>query len=363
MLVSGGGTGGHVFPAIAIADAIRNKMSDVDILFVGAKGRMEMEKVPSAGYHIIGLSISGFQRKFTARNAINILKLIWAMFKAWAIVRKFRPDIAIGVGGYASGPVLKISEWMGVTTAIQEQNSYAGMTNRILANGASKIFVAYEGMEKFFPKNKIVLTGNPVRKDIVNKNITTEEAKAKLGLDQNKKTILILGGSLGARTLNESVAGYVSALRSRGDLQVFWQVGKLYYDEFKNSEIVKLPNIFMVPFIDDMKTAYAAADIIISRAGALTISELTIVGKPSILVPSPNVAEDHQTENAKSLLNKKAALMVKDDESRKKLIPLALKLLDDVSLQAELALNISNLAKPNAADAIAEELIKMKEKI
>lgn len=363
MLVSGGGTGGHVFPAIAIADAIRAKMSDADILFVGAKGRMEMEKVPSAGYHIVGLSISGFQRKFTARNVINIFKLIWAMFKAWSIVRKFRPDIAIGVGGYASGPVLKISEWLGITTAIQEQNSYAGMTNRMLAGGASKIFVAYEGMEKFFPKNKIVLTGNPVRKDIANKNITTEEAKAKLRLDQNKKTILILGGSLGARTLNESVAGYVSELRSRSDLQVFWQVGKLYYDEFKKSEVAKLPNIIMVPFIDDMKTAYAAADVIISRAGALTISELTIVGKPSILVPSPNVAEDHQTENAKSLVRKKAALMVKDDESRKKLIPLALELLDNASLLAELSSNISSLAKPDAADAIAAELIKMKEKV
>lgn len=363
MLVSGGGTGGHVFPAIAIADALRNKMSDVDILFVGAKGRIEMEKVPSAGYHIVGLSISGFQRKFTVRNIINIFKLVGAMFKAWSIVRKFRPDIAIGVGGYASGPVLKISEWLGVTTAIQEQNSYAGVTNRILATGASKIFVAYEGMEKFFPKNKIVLTGNPVRKDIVNKNITTEEAKAKLELDQNRKTILILGGSLGARTLNESVAGYVSALRSRSDLQVFWQVGKLYYEEFKKSEVAKLPNIIMVPFIDDMKTAYAAADVIISRAGALTISELTIVGKPSILVPSPNVAEDHQTENAKSLVRKKAALMVGDDESRKKLIPLAIELLDNARLQAELSTNISSLAKPDAADAIAAELIRMKARV
>ena len=362
VLISGGGTGGHVFPAIAIADAIKAQRPDTDILFVGAKGKIEMEKVPAAGYNIEGLSLTGFERKFSFKNFLNLFKVFAALVKAFIIVRKFNPNIAVGVGGYASGPTLKMAGLMGITTAIQEQNSFAGVTNRILASKASRIFVAYDGMDKFFPKDRIMLTGNPVRKDIAIKDITTEEAKAKLGLDHNKKTILIFGGSLGARTLNESVAGYAAELRSRNDLQVYWQVGKLYYDEFKKSEVAKLPNITLVPFIDDMKTVYAAADIIVARAGALTISELTIVGKPSILVPSPNVAEDHQTKNAEALVSKRAAIMISDADSRRSLIPAALELLENNELRMELSNNIKKLSKVDSSELIASELIRLAEK-
>ena len=281
------------------------------------------------------------------------------MLKAFSIIRSFGPDVAIGVGGYASGPNLKIAGLLGIPTAIQEQNSYAGVTNRMLASRAKRIFVAYEGMEKFFPKDKIIITGNPVRKDITENNITTEEAKAKLGLDQNKKTVLIFGGSLGARTLNDSVVQYTGELRSRSDLQVYWQVGKLYYDEFIQSEVAKLPNITLVPFIDDMKAVYAAADVIVARAGALTISELTVIGKPAILVPSPNVAEDHQTKNAMALINKRAAMMISDEDSKVTLIPVVLELLRNESLRSELTKNIKQLGKSDASEVIAHELIKL----
>jgi UDP-N-acetylglucosamine--N-acetylmuramyl-(pentapeptide) pyrophosphoryl-undecaprenol N-acetylglucosamine transferase len=358
VIISGGGTGGHIFPAIAIADAIISKDPKADILFVGAKGKMEMERVPKSGYSIKALWISGFQRGKIIKNLLFPLKLLVSIFQAWYILLKFNPKAIIGVGGFASGPILKVAGWMKIDTYIQEQNSYAGVTNRILGARAKKIFVAYDGMDKFFDKDKIVFSGNPVREEIYNHNITMEEARATIGLDQNKKTILVFGGSLGAGTLNKAVSQCAVELRNHSDMQIIWQVGKLYYEDYKNHEIVKLPNVHMMPFIDDMRMAYCASDIIVCRAGALTISELALVSKPAILVPSPNVAEDHQTKNAMALVDKGAAMMLPDMEVESKFFETTLSLLNNEDKRKEMISNLAFFARKNAADVIADEIYK-----
>lgn len=359
VIISGGGTGGHVFPAIAIADAVKVAAPETEILFVGANGKIEMEKVPKAGYKIIGLNISGFQRKLSLRNLSFPFKLAASMFKAFMVVRKFRPDVAVGVGGYASGPVLKIANSMNIPTILQEQNSFAGVTNRILASKASAVCVAYDGLERFFPKDKIIFTGNPVRKDILDKKINAAKARNTLGLDQNKKTVLIFGGSLGARTINEAVLANADALLEMRDVNIIWQVGKIYYDEYVNGPLSGKDNIKILSFIEDMDIAYSAADIVVCRAGALTISELAILGKASILIPSPNVAEDHQTVNAVSLVNKGAAVLVKDVNAKEELMSAVQSLLNDEVKKNGLESNIKYFAKPEAAKQIAAEILKI----
>lgn len=357
VIISGGGTGGHIFPAIAIADAIKKINPNADVLFVGANGRMEMEKVPSAGYKIIGLDIAGLQRKLSLKNFLLPFKVLNSLMQARKVIRNFKPDVAIGVGGYASGPLLKVCSWMDIPYVIQEQNSYAGITNKILGKNAKKIFVAYKGMDKFFENNKLEFTGNPIRNAIANNDITTEEARAKIGVDTNKKTTLIFGGSLGARTLNDAVACNEDFLKSHGELQIIWQVGKLYYNEYLNSKVVENPNVKVLPFIEDMATAYKAADIVVCRAGALTISELALIGKASILVPSPNVAEDHQTHNAMALVNEGAALFVKDNEVKEKLFPSIIELINNEEKIKTLENNVRKLGKTDAADVIAKYVI------
>jgi len=359
VIISGGGTGGHVFPAIAIADAIKAAAPDTEILFVGANGKIEMEKVPKAGYKIEGLNITGFQRKLTLRNLSFPFKLAASMLKAVMIVRKFRPDVAVGVGGYASGPVLKIANTFGIPTVLQEQNSFAGVTNRILASKANAVCVAYDGLERFFPKDKIIFTGNPVRKDILDKKINAEQAKQSLGLDQNKKTVLIFGGSLGARTINEAVLANADALLGMKDVNIIWQVGKIYFEEYKNCRLSGQKDINIIPFIEDMDMAYSAADIVVCRAGALTISELAILGKAAILIPSPNVAEDHQTVNAMSLVNKGAAVLIRDVEAKEKLVTEIESLLRDEVRKSGLESNIKYFARPEAAKQIAAEILKI----
>ncbi|MBK7872723.1 MAG: undecaprenyldiphospho-muramoylpentapeptide beta-N-acetylglucosaminyltransferase [Saprospiraceae bacterium] len=359
IIISGGGTGGHIFPAIAIANAIKSKHPDADILFVGAKGRMEMEKVPKAGYKIEGLWISGFQRKLTLQNLLFPIKLLSSMAKARQIIRRFKPDVAVGVGGYASGPLLEMATRMGVPALIQEQNSYAGATNRLLSQKVQKICVAYDGMERYFPREKLVLTGNPVRKDLVDIQAMRGEALQYFMLDLNKKTLIIFGGSLGARTLNQAMAASTEWLQKRPDVQVLWQCGSLYVEQFKNCETAKLPNVKLNAFIDRMDLAYKMADVAIARAGALTVSELCLVGLPSILIPSPNVAEDHQTKNAMALVQKNAAILLKDSDAQAQMIAKALELLDDEVLKQELSTNIKQLAKPNAAEEIANEVLKL----
>jgi len=359
VIISGGGTGGHVFPAIAIADAIKAAAPDTEILFVGANGKIEMEKVPKAGYKIEGLNITGFQRKLTLRNLSFPFKLAASMLKAVMIVRKFRPDVAVGVGGYASGPVLKIANTFGIPTVLQEQNSFAGVTNRILASKANAVCVAYDGLERFFPKDKIIFTGNPVRKDILDKKINAEQAKQSLGLNQNKKTVLIFGGSLGARTINEAVLANADALLGMKDVNIIWQVGKIYFEEYKNCRLSGQKDINIIPFIEDMDMAYSAADIVVCRAGALTISELAILGKAAILIPSPNVAEDHQTVNAMSLVNKGAAVLIRDVEAKEKLVTEIESLLSDEVRKSGLESNIKYFARPEAAKQIAAEILKI----
>ncbi|MEZ4961545.1 MAG: undecaprenyldiphospho-muramoylpentapeptide beta-N-acetylglucosaminyltransferase [Saprospiraceae bacterium] len=359
IIISGGGTGGHVFPAIAIADAIKKLQPEADILFVGAKGKIEMEKVPKAGYPIEGLWISGFQRSLTWRNLMFPIKLAHSWWRARQIVRRFRPDVAVGVGGYASGPTLNAAGAFGIPTVLQEQNSYPGVTNKILAKNASKICVAYEGMDKFFPKEKIVLTGNPVRAEVF-KNLGNkrEEGLAHFGLSQQKQTIFIFGGSLGARTLNEAMAAGTEILKKNPQVQLLWQCGSFYHEQFKNCETAQLPNVKMLPFIDRMDLAYAAADLVIGRAGG-SIWEMCLVGKPAILVPSPNVAEDHQTKNALALVEKDAALMVKDAAAKDELLWAALEVLKNKELQVRLGENIKALARPDAADMIAKQVIDL----
>lgn len=364
-IISGGGTGGHIFPAIAIANALKERNPATEILFVGANGRMEMEKVPQAGYEIKGLNIAGFQRGSIIKNLTLPFKLAGSMLKAISIVHSFKPDVAIGVGGYASGPLLRAASLLGVPTVIQEQNSFAGVTNKILARNAKVICTAYEGMEKVFPKEKIVLTGNPVRSEIVNaftgkgvgRDYMGETAREYFRLENNKPTILILGGSLGAKTINKSVEASLERIK-QSDVQILWQTGKVYIEECERIA-EGVTNLHARMFIDRMDYAYACADVIISRAGALSISELQIVGKPVILVPSPNVAEDHQTHNAMALVNKRAAIMIKDDEARLNLIGTAYDLLINTNMKAELSENIKKMAISDSAGRIVDEILKV----
>lgn len=359
ILISGGGTGGHVFPAIAIADAIKQLRQDAEILFVGAIGKIEMEKVPQAGYQIVGLDIKGFKRSLSLDTFVTMFKAAKSLLKAVGIVRKFKPDLAIGVGGYASGPVLKVASLLNVPTVIQEQNSYAGVTNKLLAQKAKKIFVAYEGMDKFFDKSKIVNAGNPIRSNIKSADISNAAAKEKLGFSANDKLILIMGGSLGARTINEALVASSEEIKAHTDINLYWQVGKLYLQEFKQKEIATYKQVVMKDFIEDMALAYAAADIIVARAGALTISELALVGKPAILVPSPNVAEDHQTHNAMSLVNAGAAILVKDKEAGQTLVTSMIDLVNDATKCETLSQNMKKLGKPNAAEEIAKGVLEV----
>ena len=371
IIVSGGGTGGHIFPAISIANAVKELRPDADILFVGAEGRMEMQRVPDAGYPIVGLPVAGFDRKHLWRNVAVVIKLLRSQWKARRLIKDFRPQVAVGVGGYASGPTLKMAGMMGIPTLIQEQNSYAGVTNKLLAKGAAKICVAYEGMERFFPAEKILLTGNPVRQNLLQERPTRQEAMRHFGLDPAKKTILILGGSLGALTINRTMEAGLETVKDHPDVQFIWQTGKGYIDEVqqaltaftgeasRNCRMSSLPNLYVSDFIKDMRAAYAAADLVISRAGAGSISEFCLLGKPVILVPSPNVAEDHQTKNALALVDKEAALYVKDAEARDKLLPLALQTVADDERLAALSRNIGKLALPDAARTIAQEVLKL----
>ncbi len=358
IIISGGGTGGHIYPAIAIADALKRREPLIDILFVGAKGRMEMDIIPRAGYRIEGLWISGLQRRLTLQNLMFPFKVIDSLLRCRSIVKSFRPDIVVGVGGFASGPLVKAATGLGIPGVLQEQNSYPGVTNRLLANKAKKIFVAYPGMEKYFPADKIVMTGNPMR-GALDKAITKEEAAGYFGFDPNKKTLLAFGGSLGARTINETIKQSYDLIRDRHDIQVLWQIGKLYTEKYLESPSAKLKQVRPVMFIDRMDLAYALADVVIARAGAITISELCLVGKPAILVPSPYVAEDHQTHNARSLEKLKAAILIPDGDAPLKAFPEALRLLDHPEELAKLEHNIRLLGKPFAADEIADMIIEI----
>lgn len=362
ILITGGGTGGHVFPAIAIADAIKKLRPDTEFLFVGANGKMEMDRVPQAGYVIEGLNIAGFQRNASLRNLTFPFKLLGSLWKARKIIRRFMPDVVVGTGGYASGPVMRAAQTAGTPTLIQEQNSYAGVTNKILGRKAAAICVAYDHMEQFFPAEKIVFTGNPVRSDIVNLEGKHTEGLQHYGLDPAKKTIAVIGGSLGARTLNSAMRDNTALLEKYDEVQVLWQCGKFYEMVYNECDTAKLSNVHLRAFIDRMDLLYAAADVVISRAGALTISELCLVGKPAVLVPSPNVAEDHQTKNALALVEKGAARLVRDAEAGEKMLQDALLILENEALGFSLSESIRQLGRPNAAEAIAREVIKLGEK-
>ena len=361
VIISGGGTGGHIFPAVSIANAVKALRPDAKILFVGALGRMEMQRVPAAGYEIIGLPIQGFDRKNLLKN-FKVLYKIWKSQRmAKKIIKDFRPQVAVGVGGYASGPTLNMAAAKGIPCLLQEQNSYAGVTNKLLAKKAAKICVAYEGMERFFPAEKIMMTGNPVRQQLLDTTISHEDAVRTFGFDPTKKVVLIVGGSLGARTLNESVLQHLDQIR-KSDVQFIWQTGKFYSAEI--SERLKgqdIPNLTVTDFISDMGVAYKAADLVVSRAGAGSISEFCLLGKPVILVPSPNVAEDHQTKNAMALVNVGAALYVKDSEAPDQLLALAVKTVNDPTKLESLKENILKLALPDSAEIIAKEVIRLAE--
>lgn len=360
VVISGGGTGGHIFPAIAIANEMKKRYPEVNILFIGAEGKMEMEKVPAAGYKIIGLPIVGLQRKLTLKNLLLPFKLLKSLVQARKILKEFNPQIVIGVGGYASGPTLKMAQALKIPTVIQEQNSFAGKTNRLLAKKVKAVCTAYEGLNAVFPKNKIFLTGNPVRNEIKHMKCSREEGFTHFpDLSPNKKTIFIMGGSLGARTLNEGVLNSLLSI-ANSDIQLIWQCGKFYFNEM-NAKLKEsgVRTVFLTDFISSMDAAYAVSDVIVSRAGALSISELCIVGKPTILVPSPNVAEDHQTKNAMALVQKNAALLLKDTEANKILIDKAIELLKDESMKSQLISNIKSLAKPNATQDIVDVIEKM----
>lgn len=363
IIISGGGTGGHIFPAVSIANAIKELRPDAKILFVGAEGRMEMQRVPDAGYEIVGLPIAGFDRKRIWRNVAVVIKLLRSQWKARRVINNFRPQVAVGVGGYASSPTLKTAEMMGVPTLIQEQNSYAGVTNKLLAQKARKICVAYTGMESFFPADKIILTGNPVRQNLTKNLPTKEEALRSFQLQPGKKTILIIGGSLGARTINNTLTAALPTIQANNDVQFIWQTGKYYHSQVM--EAVKaagtIPHLYVTDFIKDMPAAYAAADLVISRAGAGSISEFCLLHKPVILVPSPNVAEDHQTKNALALVDKQAAIYVKDCEAEATLMNIALATVNNDQQLKELSENITQLALPDSARIIAQEVIKLAE--
>ena len=361
IIISGGGTGGHIFPAISIANAIKAKRPDAKILFVGALGKMEMQRVPAAGYEIKGLPICGFDRKHLLKNVVVLFKIWKSERMAKRIIKNFKPMAAVGVGGFASGPTLNMCAAKGIPCLIQEQNSYAGVTNKLLAKKATKICVAYDNMERFFPKDKIVMTGNPVRQNVLNVKLTRQEARKAFGLDPDKKTILLVGGSLGARTVNESVRQHFDTVKANPDIQFIWQTGKYYNEEMKQAldAYGPLPNLKQMDFIADMGAAYKASDLVISRAGASSISEFCLIGKPVILVPSPNVAEDHQTKNAMALVNKNAAVYVKDSEAPDVLLKQAISIVRDDRQLASLAQNIAKLGLKDSADIIADEVIKL----
>lgn len=359
VILSGGGTGGHIFPAVAIANEIKKLVPHAEILFVGALGRMEMEKVPAAGYKIIGVPIAGLQRRLTISNLKLPFLIIKSLLQTREIIKNFQPDVAVGTGGYASGPLLKAATSKGVPVLLQEQNSYAGITNKILSKSASKICVAYEGMEKFFPKEKIILTGNPVRQDLKDVKGKREEALNFFKLDRSKKTVLVIGGSGGARTINESIGAGLQKFELN-NVQLIWQTGRVYYQStLESTKEHKGKNIFVFEFISRMDLAYAAADIVISRAGASSVSELANLGMASILVPSPNVAEDHQTKNAMALVSKNAALIVKDSYARNDLVEQTISLIYDDARQQVLKKNIELLAHHDSANVIAKEVLKL----
>ncbi len=363
MIISGGGTGGHIFPAIAIANAVKEELSDIEILFVGANGRMEMKRVPEAGFPIEGLDIYGLQRKLNLRNILENLKLPFRLYrssnKAKEIIKRFHPDVVVGVGGYASGPTLRVAASMGIPTLIQEQNSYPGITNKILAKKVNVICTAYDNLDRFFPAGKIIKTGNPIRKDILN-SIDKKEGYAYFQLDENKKTVAVVGGSLGSRTINESVCTFVKELSDK-KVQMIWQTGEYYYqnlpDEYKRLEGVKV-----MPFVQRMDYLYGIADVVVSRAGAIALSELCVVAKPCILIPSPNVSEDHQTKNAKVLSNAGAAILIPDNKAREELKDAVFELIVDEGRCTTMKENLKKMAQPNAAKQIAKEIIKLMDK-
>jgi UDP-N-acetylglucosamine--N-acetylmuramyl-(pentapeptide) pyrophosphoryl-undecaprenol N-acetylglucosamine transferase len=355
-ILSGGGTGGHIYPAIAIANELKSRFPDAEFLFVGAQDKMEMQKVPQSGYAIEGLWIAGLQRKLTLQNAMFPLKLVNSLWKSRKIIKKFKPDVVIGTGGFASGPLLQVANSLNIPTVIQEQNSYPGITNKLLSKKANAICIAYENLERFFPKDKIVFTGNPVRQDILDIDSKRSEALSYFNLDENKKTLLIIGGSLGARRINQLIAKEIDFLRNN-NLQIFWQCGNLYMADYKHFS--EIENVQVVSFIDRMDLIYAAADFVISRAGASSVSELCLVGKPTIFIPSPNVAEDHQTKNAKAIVDKNGALLIKESELDEKFESVFNKLIHDENLQQSLSENMKKLAKPNATKDIVEQIVKL----
>ncbi|MEW5674935.1 undecaprenyldiphospho-muramoylpentapeptide beta-N-acetylglucosaminyltransferase [Flavobacterium enshiense] len=355
-IISGGGTGGHIYPAVAIANELKNRFPKADILFVGASDKMEMQKVPQAGYPIKGLWIAGIQRKLTLQNAMFPLKLVSSLAKSFGILRGFKPDVVIGTGGFASGAVLKVASMMGTPTVIQEQNSYPGITNKLLSKKANKICVAYENLERFFPKESMILTGNPVRQDLISVADKRSEALEYFKLDGSKKTLLVLGGSLGARRINQLIAKELDFLLSQ-NIQIIWQCGKLYFEEYKHFNDKE--NVQVLSFIDRMDLVYAAADVVISRSGASSVSELCIVGKPVIFIPSPNVAEDHQTKNAKAIVDKNGALLLKESELDTQFETVFQDLISNNEKQNQLSANIKQLALPNATKDIVDEIVKL----
>lgn len=355
-ILSGGGTGGHIYPAIAIANALKQRFPDAEFLFVGAQDKMEMQKVPQAGYSIQGLWIAGLQRKLTLQNMMFPFKLLSSLWKSRRILNRFQPDVVIGTGGFASGPLLQMANSKGIPTLIQEQNSYPGITNKLLSKKANVICVAYENLERFFPKEKIVFTGNPVRQDLLELSDKREEGQTYFKLDPNKKTLLVLGGSLGARRINQLIAKELDFLLEQG-VQVYWQCGKLYFDEYKHWN--EKPNVQVTAFIDRMDLIYAAADVVISRAGASSVSELCLVGKPTLFIPSPNVAEDHQTKNAKAIVDKGGALLLRESELEERFESTFADLIQNETLQQQLSSVMKPLGKPNATLDIVEEIIKL----
>jgi UDP-N-acetylglucosamine--N-acetylmuramyl-(pentapeptide) pyrophosphoryl-undecaprenol N-acetylglucosamine transferase len=355
-ILSGGGTGGHIYPAIAIANELKAQFPTCEILFVGAKDKMEMQKVPQAGFKIIGLWIAGLQRKLTLQNVMFPIKVLSSLRKSRQIIKSFQPDVVIGTGGFASGPLLKAASLMGIPTVIQEQNSFPGITNKWLSKKASTICVAYENLETFFPKNKIKFTGNPVRQDLISIGDKKLDAITYFNLDANKKTLLVLGGSLGARRINQLIAKELGFIMAQ-NIQIIWQCGKLYFEEYSRYNEQK--NVHVVSFIDRMDLVYAAADVIISRSGASSVSELCLVGKPVIFIPSPNVAEDHQTKNAKAIVEKKGAILLKETELDEHFETVFSTLLSNEKQQKELSENIKKMAKPMATNAIVKEIVKL----
>ncbi|MCL9807993.1 undecaprenyldiphospho-muramoylpentapeptide beta-N-acetylglucosaminyltransferase [Flavobacterium luminosum] len=355
-IISGGGTGGHIYPAIAIANELKSRFPKAEILFVGASDKMEMQKVPQAGYPIKGLWIAGIQRKLTLQNALFPLKLASSLLTSFGILKSFKPDVVIGTGGFASGAVLKVASMLGIPTVIQEQNSFPGITNKLLAKKANKICVAYENLERFFPKENMIITGNPVRQDLLSVNDKRSEALDYFKLDTSKQTLLVLGGSLGAKRINQLIAKEIDWLLGQ-NIQILWQCGKLYFEEYKHFN--NKEGVQVLDFVERMDFAYAAADIVISRSGASSVSELAIVGKPVIFIPSPNVAEDHQTKNAQAIVNKQGAVLLKEKELDEQFEGVFQNLLNDKQQQQSLSENIKALALPNATKQIVDEIIKL----